>query len=142
MQAQGKPDFSGVWILDKQRSGPEKVIWNQTRSGRFVQSLLELTIDTGDGSIFGVPAPVTGSPLVYKLDGSPVIVIDQSLGDLADFVRKIRTEAKWDDTKLVTLTTHFSESAGSVGSSVTRVLTFSMLPGGSRNDGGTNRLSR
>ena len=84
MQAQDRPNFSDTWILDKQHSGPEKVVWNQTRSGRFTieHSPLEVTIDTGDGSLFGVREPVTEGPLVYKLDGSAVIVIDRSLGDL------------------------------------------------------------
>jgi hypothetical protein len=73
-----------------------KVVWNQNRAQRFTiaQSPLEVTIDTGDGSLFGVREPVTASPLVYKLDGKSVTVIDRGLGDLPGFARKIRTEGR------------------------------------------------
>src|SRR5262245_65288045 len=32
---QGKPDFSGKWVLDVARSGPEPVIWLQRRPVKF-----------------------------------------------------------------------------------------------------------
>jgi len=130
--AQSNPDFSGTWILQAEKSGPSKVVWNQTRAQRFTiaHGSLEVTIDTGDGSLFGVREPVTSVPLIYKLGGSSVTVVDRSLGDLPGFSRKIRTEAKWDNAKLVTLTTHFSETAEDVGAAVTRALIFSLLAGG------------
>ena len=95
---QGKPDFSGKWVLDVARSGPEPVIWLQRRSVNFTirQTDDDVTIDTGDGSLFGVPEPVSETPLHYRLDGSVVTVVDRSLGDIPSFTRKINTEALWD----------------------------------------------
>jgi hypothetical protein len=127
-----KPDFSGTWLLDVARSGPEPEVWLQRRAARFIvqQRDEEITIDTGDGSLFGVTAPVTETPLRYVLDGSIVIVPDHSLGDLPNFSRKISTQIAWeDDSRLWTFTTHFVEtpkrSAGT-----TRVLIFSLAASG------------
>jgi|SRR5215831_1500124 len=66
---QGKPDFSGKWVLDVARSGPEPVIWLQRRPVKFTirQTDDDVTIDTGDGSLFGVPEPVSETPLHYRL---------------------------------------------------------------------------
>jgi len=132
LNAQNKPDFTGVWTLDTARSGRQTEIWNQGRADRFgiTQNAQEVTIDTGDGSLFGVIDAVVDGPLVYKVDGSPVIVVDRSLGDLPAFARKIRTEASWDDLRLVTLTTHYSETEDGASGGVTRRVTFSMLPSG------------
>ena len=132
LRAQSKPDFSGTWILDAVRSGPQTEMWNQRRARQFTitQTAQEVTIDTGDGSLFGVPDPVTDSPLVYKLDGSTIVVVDRSLGDLPGFSRKIKTEAAWENSRLVTRTTHFSETANGASGGVTRVLTFSLLASG------------
>ena len=49
---QGKPDFSGEWVLDVARSGREPVIWLQRRAVKFIihQTDHDVTIDTGDGS--------------------------------------------------------------------------------------------
>jgi len=58
----------------------------------------------------------------FGIAQSPLDFIDRSLGDLPGFARKIRTEAKWDDTRLVTLTAHFSETAEAVSGGVTGVL--------------------
>ena len=57
---QSRPDFSGNWVLDGARSGPEPDIWPQRRPIHLVirHNLEELTIDTGDGSLFGVRVPV------------------------------------------------------------------------------------
>src|SRR5262245_40654403 len=72
----------------------------------------DVTIDTGDGSLFGVPEPASETPLHYRLDGSVVTVVDRSLGDIPSFTRKINTEALWDSNwRLLTFTTHFSENA-------------------------------
>src|SRR5262245_6285396 len=61
---QQKPDFSGTWSLNAARSGPEPEVWLQRRPVRFIiqQTDEEVTIDTGDGSLFAVPAPVTETP--------------------------------------------------------------------------------
>ena len=129
LRAQSKSDFSGTWILDAVRSGPQPEMWNQRRARRFMiaQTVQEVTIDTGDGSLFGVSDPAIDSPLVYKLDGSTLVVVDRSLGDLPGFSRKIKTEAAWDNSRLVTRTTHFSETANGASGGVTRKLTFSLL---------------
>lgn len=127
--AQDRPEFSGVWVLDKEHSGPEKVSWASARSNRFTikQAAQSISIDTGDGSLFGLSAPVTQEPLVWPLDGTSSTVIDRSLGDLPNFIRKIRTQAKWDGMKLVTLTTHLSETDGKETGGITRVLVFELL---------------
>jgi len=124
-----KPDFSGIWILDAARSGPEPAIWLQRRPVRFDihQTNDEITIDTNDGSLFGVTDPVTESPLRYRLDGSVVTILDMSLGDLPNFERRIRTEASWkNDSRLVTYTTHFAETSKGANDGNTRVLILSV----------------
>jgi hypothetical protein len=128
--AQGRPDFSGTWLLDIARSGREPTIWTQRRPSRFVftQTADELTLDTGDGSLFGVPALVIDGSLRYRFDGAPVVVVDRSLGDLPGFARKIRTWASWDGTHLITRATQFSQTAQGESRGVTRVLVFSLTP--------------
>jgi hypothetical protein len=132
--AQGTPDFPGTWIIDQEHSGPAKEVWTQTRSDRFImrQEAGSVSIDTADGSMFGMSASVTTEPLNYRLDGKPTVIIDHSLGDLPNFVRKIRTEARWEGSKLVTLTTQVSESDGVEHAAVTRVLTFELVDDGRR----------
>jgi hypothetical protein len=132
LDAQSQPNFSGIWILDAVRSGVQREIWNQRRANRFViaQTAQEVTIDTGDGSLFGVTEPVVEGPLVYKFDGSPVVVVDRTLGELPGFARKIRTEAVWENSRLVTLTTHFSETSEGASGGVTRKVTFTLEPSG------------
>ena len=129
---QERPDLSGTWLLDAQRNGREPTIWTQTRSRRFVlkQTADDLTIGTGDGSIFGVARLVIDAPLRYPFDGSSVVAVDRSLGDLPGFERKIGTKASWDGERLVTHSTHFSETAEGASGGVTRVLVFSMMPNG------------
>jgi hypothetical protein len=130
--AQERPDFSGTWLLDEAQSGNERVVWTQTRPRRFVlsQTPQELTLDTADGSLFGVRRLVIGGPLRYKFDGSRVVVVDHSVGDLPEFVRMIRTEATWDHARLITRATHFAETSSGLNSGVTRVVVFSMMPNG------------
>jgi hypothetical protein len=127
---QRKPDFSGTWVLNVARSGAEPEIWLQRRAVRFniKQTDEELTLDTGDGSLFGVADPVTQTPLRYRLGGSTVTVLDTSLGDLPNFKRQIRTEASWEkDSRLVTYTTHFAETPRGANDGNTRVLIFSIV---------------
>jgi hypothetical protein len=71
--AQEKPNFAGTWLLDAVRSGREPTIWTQKRPVRFMltQTSHELTLDTGDGSLFGVPTLVVEGPLRYRFDGHP-----------------------------------------------------------------------
>ena len=130
--AQGRPDFSGNWVLDVARSGREPVIWLQRRPVKLIirQTDDDVTIDTGDGSLFGVPEPVSETPLHYRLHGSVVTIEDRSLGDIPNFKRKISTEALWDsDWRLLTFTTHFSETPKGIKAGNTRVLIFSMTAG-------------
>jgi len=127
--AQNRPDFSGIWILDREHSGPETVSWASARPSRFTirQAVRGISIDTGDGSLFGMVTAPTQEPLVWPLDGTSKTVIDHSLGDLLNFIRKIRTEAKWDGRKLVALTTHLSETDGKESGGITRVFVFELL---------------
>ena len=130
---QYNPNFSGTWALNVAQTGPEPEIWLQRRPVRFMihQTDEEVTIDTGDGSLFGVVAPVTEKPLRYRLDGSVVTVLDQSLGELPNFTRKISTKASWQPgSRLLTLTTHFSETPNGINTGNTRVLIFSMVANG------------
>ena len=46
----------------------------------------------------------------YRLDGDELFVRDDSLGELANFVRKVRTVAYWDGQALKTETETVSES--------------------------------
>jgi hypothetical protein len=131
LSAQSKPDFSGTWLIDVARSGPQAEIWLQRRAALFKieQTNETVIIDTGDGSLFAVPEPVTETPLVYPLDSPPVTVLDRSLGDLPNFVRKIETAAHWEGSTLVTLTTHIAETP--LGrSGITRVVTFDLSSNG------------
>jgi hypothetical protein len=127
---QSRPDYSGNWILDSARSGPEPDIWLQHRPMHLVirQNFEELTIDTGDGSLFGVRVPVVEDPLQYKFDGAIITVVDHSLGDIPNFTRKISTEASWENnSRLWTFTTHSAEANGR-DAGTTRVLILSMTP--------------
>jgi len=126
--AQNKPDFSGIWVRDREHSGPERVSWASTRPTRFeiTQEPETISIDTGDGSLFGLHAALAQEPLVWPLDGTSKTFIDHSLGDLPNFTRKIRTEGKWDGLKLITLTTHLSEADGKETGGITRVLAFEL----------------
>jgi hypothetical protein len=126
------PSFSGTWVLDEAQSGRARVVWTQTRPSHFVLSQTgdELTLDTGDGSLFGVPKLAIDGPLRYKFDGSRLVFVDRSLGDLPGFARKIRTEAAWEGARLITRSTHFSETASGASGGVTRVVVFSMMPNG------------
>jgi hypothetical protein len=110
--AQERPTLAGTWLLDGARSGREPPIWTQRRPARLViaQTDDEVTLETGDGSLFGVPQLVIDGPLRYRFDGSPLVVVDRSLGDLPGVARKIRTKAAWEGPRLVTHTTHLSET--------------------------------
>ena len=124
-----RPDFSGAWLLDAVTTGSEPEIWLQRRPLRLMiqQSAEELTIDTGDGSLFGVSSAVTEVPLRYRFDGSIVTVLDHSQGDIQNFTRKINTEAFWkSDSRLFTFTTHFPETASRAVPGTTRIWIFSI----------------
>ncbi len=132
-RAQSWPDFSGTWRIDDLRSGRPIDVWGQTRARVVVidQTPTDLTLITDGG---GVNVPVDLQR--YRLDGQETIVRDDSLGELANFVRKVRTLAQWDGEALKTETETVSESvdpntgAMKIGRGITSVLTFRLEAGG------------
>lgn len=132
-RAQSLPDFSGTWRIDDARSGRPIDVWGQTRARVVMieQTPSDLTLITDGG---GVNVP--GDWQRYRLDGQEAIVRDDSLGELANFVRKVRTLAQWDGEALKTETETFIESADpntgapKIGRGITSVLTFRLEAGG------------
>jgi hypothetical protein len=120
------PDFSGTWRIDDVQSGRGVDVWGQTRARALVitQTPSELSLVTDGG---GPNVPVD---LRYRLDGGELLVRDDTLGELANFVRKVRTMAQWDGHALRTETETVSESldartgALKTGRGITSVLTF------------------
>ena len=121
------PDFSGTWQIDDAQSGRGVDVWGQTRARVLVitQTPSELMLATDGG---GVNVP--GDLQRYRLDGDELLVRDDSLGELADFVRKVRTVARWDGRAFKTETETVSESvdartgAPTTARGITSVLTF------------------
>jgi hypothetical protein len=121
------PDFSGVWRIDDVQSGRGVDVWGQTRARVIVitQTPSEFTLET-DGGGPNVP----GDLQRYRLDGDELVMRDDSLGELPNFVRKVRTLALWDGQALKTETETVSESidartgAPKTGRGITSVLTF------------------
>ena len=121
------PDFSGVWRIDDVQSGRGVDVWGQTRAREMVitQTPSELILAT-DGGGPNVP----GDLQRYRLDGDELIMRDDSLGELPNFVRKVRTLALWDGQALKTETETVSESIDErtgtpkTGRGITSVLTF------------------
>ena len=128
-----RPDFSGTWRIDDVQSGRTVDVWGQTRARVIVihQSPSELTLAT-DGGGLSVP----GDLQRYRLDGDELLIRDDSLGELANFVRKVRTHASWDGSLLKTETETVSESIDPrtglprVGRGITSIITFNLAPGG------------
>jgi hypothetical protein len=125
------PDFSGTWRIDDVQSGRGVDVWGQTRARVLVitQTPSELTLATDGGG------PIVPVDLRYRLDGDELFVRDVSLGELANFVRKVRTVAQWDGHALKTETETVSESidqrtgALKTGRGITSVLTFRLGAG-------------
>ena len=121
------PDFSGIWQIDDVQSGRGVDVWGQTRARVLVitQTPSELMLATDGG---GVNVP--GDLQRYRLDGDELLVRDDSLGELADFVRKVRTVARWDGQVFKTETETVSESIDArtgtpkTARGITSVLTF------------------
>jgi hypothetical protein len=132
-RAQPLPDFSGTWRIDDLRSGRPTDVWGQTRARVVMidQTPTDLTLTTDGGGI-NVPVDLQR----YRLDGQETTVRDDSLGELANFVRKVRTLAQWDGEALKTETETVSESvdpntgAVKIGRGITSVLTFRLEAGG------------
>lgn len=131
--AQALPDFSGTWRIDDARSGRPVDVWGQTRARMVMieQTPTALTLITDGG---GINVPVDLQQ--YRLDGQETVVRDDSLGELANFVRKVRTLAQWDGDALKTETETVSESIDPgtgqtrIGRGITSVLTFRLEAGG------------
>ena len=122
-----QPIFAGTWILDLSGNNAAPEVWGQSRARQFVisQTPTEITIDTLDGSV-GVARPLT-----YQLDGSKVNLINDDLGDLPGFTRRVRTWANVVGAKLTTYTLLFAgEVTSDGGSSITRVRAFEVFPEG------------
>jgi hypothetical protein len=127
------PDFSGTWRIDDAGSGRGVDVWGQTRARvmRISQSASELTLATEGGGL-----TVPGDMQRYRLDGVELLVPDDSLGELPNFARKVRTLAQWDGIELKTEAETVSESvdpdtgAPRVGRGITSVLIFRLGPGG------------
>ena len=121
------PDFSGVWLIDDAQSGRGVDVWGQTRARLLMiaQTPIELTLAT-DGGGPNVP----GDLQRYRLDGDELVLRDDSLGELPNFARKVRTLALWDGQALKTETETVSESIDErtgtpkTGRGITSVLTF------------------
>jgi hypothetical protein len=127
------PDFSGTWRIDDAQSGRAVDVWGQTRARLMViaQSPAELTLATDGGG-----PVVPGDLQRYRLNGDELVVVDDSLGELENFVRKVRTLALWDGLALRTETETVSESIDPrtgvtrTGRGITSVLTFRLGAGG------------
>lgn len=121
------PDLSGTWQIDDARSGRGVEVWGQTRARLLVitQSAAELQVATDGG---GPNAP--GHRQRYRLDGRELVVRDDSLDELPNFVRLVRTLALWDGVALKTETETISESIdertgeAKAGRGITSVWTF------------------
>ena len=121
------PDFSGIWRIDDLQSGRGVDVWGQTRARVIVitQTPSDFTLAT-DGGGPNVP----GDLQRYRLDGDELVMRDDSLVELPNFVRTVRTLASWDGQALKTETETVSESidertgAPKTGRGITCVLTF------------------
>ena len=126
------PDFSGTWRIDDQQSGRGVDVWGQTRARLLVitQTPSEIVVATDGG---GPSAP---GDLRFRLDGAELLMRDDSLRELPNFVRKVRTLARWDAGALTTETETIAESidegtgAPKVGRGITSVLTFHLSDDG------------
>lgn len=119
------PDFSGIWRIDDAQSGRGVDVWGQTRARLLVitQTSSEIVVETDGG---GPSAP---GDLRFQLGGE-LLMRDDSLGELPNFVRTVRTFAEWTGDALKTETETISESIDEqtgtpkVGHGITSVLTF------------------
>ena len=126
------PDFSGTWRIDDAQSGRGVDVWGQTRARLLVitQTPAEIIVATDGG---GPSAP---GDLRFRLDGAELVVRDNSLVELPNFVRKVRTLAEWTGDALETETEIISESIDEqtgrpkVGRGITSVLKFHLSADG------------
>lgn len=95
--AQARPDFSGTWVLD-----PEKSVMGRMGGGRGGAGMAALTITISGSTLTatreGMNGPVS---MVYKLDGSESKNMQMGRGGGAEAVYTSR----WEGAKLVTTIT-------------------------------------
>jgi hypothetical protein len=126
------PDFSGTWQIDDARSGRGVDVWGQTRARLLVitQTASEIVVATDGG---GPSAP---GDLRFRIGGGELLMRDDSLGELPNFVRRVRTFAAWSGDALKTETETITESidersgAPKVSRGITSVLTFHLSADG------------
>lgn len=126
------PDFSGTWRIDDVHSGRGVEVWGQTRARLLVitQTPSEIIVETDGGG------PIAPGDLRFRIDGE-LLRRDDTLGELPNFVRRVRTMAEWTGDALKTETETISESvdkqtgAPKVGRGITSVLTFQLSADGS-----------
>lgn len=115
--AQPVPSFAGRWLLDVGASGAPVDVWGQTRATALVittdAEVLSLNAEGG-----GLSAPAALQR--YRLDGTATVSTDTSLGELANFVRQVRTSTAWDGAVLTLETEHVSQSTDAAGRISTR----------------------
>ena len=106
-------------------------VWGQTRARMLVitQTNSEIVLETDGGG------PIAPGDLRYR-PGAELLTRDDSLGELPNFARKVRTFAEWHGDMLKTETETISESVDEVtgtpkvGRGITSVLTFHLSPDG------------
>ena len=126
------PDFSGIWRIDDAHSGRGVDVCGQTGARLLVitQTPSEIVVETDGG---GPSAP---GDLRFQLGGE-LLMRDDSLGELPNFVRTVRTFAEWTGDALKTETETIRESIDKqtgtpkVGRGITSVLTFHLSADGS-----------
>lgn len=95
--AQARPDFSGTWVLDT-----EKSVMGRMGGGRGGAGMAALTIATSGSTLTatreGMNGPVS---TVYKLDGAESKNMQMGRGGSAEAIYRSR----WDGEKLVTTIT-------------------------------------
>ena len=122
---QALPDFSGAWKLDVESTRlserPRRGI--QTYEIAIRQTVNDITVEN--------PTARWGAQSVtYVTDGRERVVVDDSLGELENFARKLRIQAIWDGRVLTLRTTPFGEQNDSSGAiyipagAITNVQTF------------------
>lgn len=94
------PDFSGSWQRGK------------SRAPGFAFGAPHWTIRQKSSELVLL---VGGQTFVFRLDGAESVYIDHSLGDLPNFIRKIRTQAHWEGERLLIERTSFAEQTDASG---------------------------
>ena len=127
--AQSIVDFSGTWDFDRGRSGRSVDVWGQTRAAtlEISQNAQDIRVVMSGGGI-----PAAPECLRFPLDGTALECLDTTLGELPNFVRKVRTDLMWDGSSLTLRAEHFNERTERTGSvtrrrGITSVLALRLL---------------